>query len=480
MKLIRGQQYIDSLKDDRNVWLGGEKINVTAHPAFSGTLQTIKALFEMLDMSSFREEVGFISPATGEYVHSAFLVPRNYKDLQTRSKAFACWAEKTNGVMSRLSDYARSRLTGWYATREYYRKFDNQFPEKIARYFTEARDRNLFLSAVQREPQMNRSASWDDQGENAVLRIVRKCSEGIVIRGAKMIATGGPYANDFIVYPVQKIPCSAPECATMLVVPANSKGLHILCREDFSSDNREEHPLSYQYDEMDSVLFFDDVLVPWERVLLYENPDALWEIRLNEASNSLAYHQTIVRLLVKLEFVSGIAFRIAKAIGVEQYLNVQEQLGELVSQIESIRALVLASEMEAAPDSYGNFLPKYRYIETARNLGTRYYPRAIEILKQIGAGGYFQMPTMKDMRGMLSTLTDKYLQGTNIEAMERVRLFKLAWDLIGSPLGSRHDLYERFYAGDPVRLFATQYINYDKTKIIDKVNKIIDNRREMV
>ncbi|MFB6367786.1 4-hydroxyphenylacetate 3-hydroxylase family protein [Paenibacillus elgii] len=474
MSISRGQQYIDSLKDDRNVWLDSEKIDVTSHTAFNGTLLTIKKLFDMLDDSSSREQVGFKSPTTGEYVHNAFMVPRNYEDLMARSKAFAFWAESTNGVMSRLSDYARSRLTGWYATREYYRKYDNQFAEKIERYFVEARDRNLFLTAVQREPQINRSASWGEQNEDAVLRIVRKCSEGVIVRGAKMIATAGPYTNDFIVYPVQKIPSSAQECATMLIVPANSEGLHILCREAFFSTSSEDHPLSFQYDEMDAVLFFDDVLIPWERVLLYDNPEALWEIRLNEASNSLAYHQTIVRLVVKLEFVAGIAFRIAEAIGVEKYLNVQEQLGELVSQIESIRALVLASEREASLDSYGNFLPNFRYIETARNLGTRYYPRAIEILKQIGAGGYFQMPSsMGDMRGTLSALTEKYLQGTNMEAMERVKLFKLAWDLVGSPLGSRHELYERYYAGDPVRLFANQYINYDKTRVMHKVNELI-------
>lgn len=471
MTVSKGQQYIDSLKDNRNVWLHNNRIDVTAHEAFHGTLQTIRELFDMLDDPVLRAKISFQAAPSGNYVHASFLVPRNPVDLLKRSEAFAIWAEHTNGVMSRLSDYARSRLTGWYATRELYRSFDPHFPAKISRYYEEACTHNLFLTAVQREPQIDRSKPWNDGNEDAVLRIISKNSEGVVIRGAKMIATAAPYANDFIVYPVQKIPADSPECASMLIVQANSPGLHILCRESYASDLTEEHPISSRYDEMDAVLFFDDVLVPWERVLLHDNPDALWQIRTNDASNSLAYHQTIVRLLIKLEFITGVAFQIAEAIGVHVYLNVQELLGELVSQVETVRGLIIAAESQAKPDDWDNWLPAYKYIETARNLGTRFYPRAVDILKQIGAGGYIQVPaSLQDMSGPLSYLTEKYMQGAGIQAKDRTKLFKMAWDLIGSPLGSRHELYERFYAGDPVRLSASQYMNYgDKDRLKEKV-----------
>lgn len=429
----------------------------------------------MLDDPELCSQIGFFDAAHGKFVHNAFLVPRHTSDLTKRAKAFQIWAESTSGVMSRLSDYARSRLTGWYATRERYRKYDKHFAEKIASYYEEAKAKDLFLTAVQRDPQINRSQTLGTDPD-AILRVIGRNDEGIIIRGAKMIATAGPYANDLIVYPVARIPDDRPEYAHMMIVPANLPGLHLMCRESYAElSNKDDHPISSRFDEMDAVLFFDDVLVPWERVLLYDQPEALWNIRTNEASNSLAYHQSIIRLQVKLEFATGVACAIAHAIGVNQFINIQEKLGELINQIQTIKGLIVASEASAKVDEFGNMLPSFEYIETARNLGSRYYPRVLEIIQTIGAGGFFQVPsTCSEIKGPLSPFIQKYLQGALLEGADnKVRLFKLAWDLIGSPLGSRHELYERYYAGDPMKNLANQYVGYNKEKLTNMVFSLI-------
>ncbi|NEW07072.1 4-hydroxyphenylacetate 3-hydroxylase [Paenibacillus sp. SYP-B3998] len=474
MQLTRGEQFINSLKDGRKVWLEGKEIEVTTHAAFHGTLNTISRLFTMLDEPELSNQIGFYDTAQEKIVHNAFLLPREQADLRKRAAAFRIWAEHTNGVMSRLSDYARSRLTGWYATKERYHVYDKHFGDKISRYYEEAKAKDLFLTAVQREPQVNRSQAIGDDPD-AILRVIGKNSEGLIVRGAKMIATAGPYSNDFIVYPVTKIPENHPEYAHMMIVPANSKGLHMMCRESFAElRNHHDYPISSRYDEMDAVLFFDDVVVPWERVLLHDNPEALWQIRMNEASSSLAYHQSIIRLQVKLEFVTGLACAIAESIGVNQFLNIQEKLGELVNQVQTIKGLIIASEVEAKADEFGNLIPAFTYIETARNLGSRYYPRALEIIQTIGAGGFFQVPsTCSEIEGPLGTYIQTYLQGASLKADEKVKLFKLAWDLVGSPLASRHKLYEQFYAGDPVRNLAGQYVNFDKDKMIGEVFSMV-------
>jgi len=185
---------------------------------------------------------------------------------------------------------------------------------------------------------------------------------------------------------------------------------------------------------------------------------------MNETANALAFHQTVVRLLAKLEFVAGVSFAVAESIGASGFLHVQEKLGELVTQVESIKALLLASEIQSYRNDAGIVLPSMNPIETARNLGTRYYPRALEILQQIGAGGFMQVPsTLDELKGPLESMMETCYAGKQIDADHKVRLFKLAWDLIGSPLGSRHELYERFYAGDPVRTYANQYLYSDKT-----------------
>ncbi|NEU59519.1 4-hydroxyphenylacetate 3-hydroxylase [Paenibacillus sp. ALJ109b] len=468
--MSRGQAYLQRLNDERNVWLDGERIRVTEHSAFRGTLQTIESLFNLVDGSDTRETVAYWDEQTNGYVHQAFRVPRNAQEISSRAAAFRLWSDRTYGVMSRLSDYARSRLTGWYATRDAMAAYDPAYGGKIAAYYDEAKRNDAFLTIVQRDPQINRALPVGED-EDAMLQIIRTNTEGVVLRGAKMVATAAPYADDIIAYPIQRIPGHRPELAHMVIVAAGSPGLHMVCRESFATlDSDTAHPLSNQYDEMDAVLFFDDVFVPWERVLLHNNPEAVWQIRCNVASSSLAYHQSIIRLHSKLEFITAITSSIAKEIGVDSFLSVQEQLGEMISQMHTIEGLIIASEAQAAPDIHGNWLPAFKYIETARNLGNYYYPRAVEILKTIAAGGLIQIPSGKlELEGSISPMMNKYLGGVTMQAPEKIRLFQLAWELTGSPLGARHDLYERFYAGDPVRNRASQYVQYDKERLYARV-----------
>lgn len=470
--LSRGDRFINSLNDGRSVFLEGERIeDVAGHPAFKGTLETISRLFDLLDDPSEKDYVGFKVPDKGAYAHSSFLVPYTLEDLRKRSMAFHYWSKETHGMMSRLSDYARSMITGWYAARKELGKLDPHFESKITAYYTAARDHDLFLTTAIIDPQIDRSSGLEDfRVADRFLHVVRETSDGIIVRGAKMIATGAPYAHDIIISSFLEFKPEHTKHSHVLIVPANSQGLHIVCRESFADVRKSDHILSSRYDEMDAVLFFDDVLIPWERVLLHGNSETIAAFRANKTANSLAFHQNIVRYVAKLEFVTGIAFAIAESIGVNEYLHVQEKLGELLTQIDIIKALVIASEVQAKPDELGVLVPELSYINTARNIGTRFYPRAIEILQQIGGGGFVQVPSrLEDFFGVISKHMHQYFEGKMVSAEKKVQLFKLAWDLIGSPLGSRHELYERFYAGDPVRAYAKQYIESDQDSFTEPI-----------
>lgn len=473
---MRGDQFIESLHDGRSVWLEGKQIaHVSEHAAFKGTLSTIKTLFNMLDDPSQRDKAGYWVPEKERYAHSAFLVPYTQQELQQRSRSFSCWSAETNGMMSRLSDYARSLVTGWYAAREQLSALDPAFAVKISAYYEDARDRDLFLTTAIIDPQIDRSSGLDDQRiAERFLHVVKETSEGIVVRGAKMIATGAPYTHDFVIFSFLQFQAEHQKHAHVLIVPANSPGLHIVCRESFADEREQNHPLSCRYDEMDAVLFFDDVFIPWERVLLYGDPEKVLALRANRTANGLAFHQNVVRFVAKLEFVTGITFAIAEAIGVTGFLHIQEKLGELLTQIDTIKALTIASEVKAVPDESGVLVPDLSYIETARSLGTKYYPRAIEILQQVGGGGFVQTPSgIEDFYGPISELMHLYFEGASVSAEKKVELFKLAWDLIGSPLGARHLLYEKFYAGDPIRGLANHYNRFDKEALTDPIWKLL-------
>ncbi|MHA7962692.1 4-hydroxyphenylacetate 3-hydroxylase family protein [Paenibacillus sp. CAU 1782] len=479
---MRGDKFIESLKDGRSVWLEGATVpDLREHPAFKGTLDTISSLFNLLDQPEERDKVGYLVPGQNRYAHSSFLVPFSAEDLRKRHEAFYCWSRQTHGMMSRLSDYARSLVTGWYAARHEIARYDSGFSAKISNYYEQARDGDLFLTTAIIDPQIDRSSSLEDSRiAERFLHIVKETSDGIVIRGAKMIATGAPYTHDFVVFSFLKFSTEQKKHAHVLLVPANSKGLHIVCRESFADSREQNHILSSRYEEMDAVLFFDDVFVPWERVLLHGDTEKVLSLRSNRTANGLAFHQNIVRYVAKLEFVAGVAFAVAESIGADGFLHVQEKLGELLTQIDVMKALVLASETQAKRNETGVLVPKLSYIDTARNIGTRFYPRAIEILQQVGGGGFVQAPSgVEDFYGPISGLMHLYFEGASVSAEKKVQLYKLAWDLIGSPLGARHELYERFYAGDPVRNYASQYVQFNKQSLTDPVWRLMKDASKM-
>ncbi|NEU31679.1 4-hydroxyphenylacetate 3-hydroxylase [bacterium LRH843] len=473
---VRTGKFINSLNDGRQVWIDGEKVNdLHKHPAFQGTLNTIQELFNQLEDGTVRDKVGFVSPITKQYVHKAFLVPHTIEDLQSRKEAFTFWADQTLGIMSRLAESGRSYITGWYASREEFNKYDNEFAEKITRIYEQVRDEDRVVISVVADPQVNRAKLQTEQEDpDLFLRIVKETDEGVIIRGAKVMATAVPYAHDIIVQSFFNFSDKESQYANLMIIPANLPGIHMICRDSYASLDEETHPLSSRFDEMDATVVFDDVLVPWDRVLFHHNPEGAAKALIHKRDNSLANHQSVVRLISKMEFVAGVGFAIAEAIGAEQFLNVQERLGELVIQIETLKALLISAEARAEKDEYGTIWPESLSLRIAIDLGASYYPRALEILQQIGAGGFLQVPSAGlEKNEVLQGFIEKYYSGAKVSSDVKIKLYKLAWDLIGSPLGARHELYERFFSGDPVRNYATRYREYNKEPLISRVEDFL-------
>lgn len=476
-------EYLSRLRDGRSVWLGNQRVeDVASHPAFRGTVRTVGSLLALQDHPDWRDTLTFPLSPDGILAHMAFRVPEQQSDIQRRRRAFEIWANRTLGVMSRLSEYSRSLVTGWYVDRNRLGETAPHFAEKIERYYRESCRSDWLSTAAGHDPQVDRgkkSAEWADA--DLCLHIVRQTEDGIVVSGAKMLATAAPYVDEVLIFPYHRRSADERRYATMFAVSLNTPGLHVVCREDFSSPSPENHPLSAWFDEMDAVLIFEDVLIPWERVFIRDDPEAAWRVRQSPAASALSQHQTVVRLVSKLETVVAVGLELADVVGAKGFLHVQEKLGELIIQAETIRGLLDAAELAASPNLDGVWLPNPRYLTAARNLGTRFYPRALEILQQIGAGGFLQVPAdVEAFAGPLGDLLKRYYRGADRGAVERAQLFKFAWDLIGSPLGARHALYERFYSGDPVRTYAAQYVSYDHQQLTDRVWHLIKSSKEGV
>jgi 4-hydroxyphenylacetate 3-monooxygenase len=112
-------------------------------------------------------------------------------------------------------------------------------------------------------------------------------------------------------------------------------------------------------------------------------------------------------------------------------------------------------------------------LHCSRNLFPKWYPRMVEILQLLGAGGFMMTPSQAALKGPLGDTIARYYQGAQGTARERIQLFRLAWDLVGEAIGSRQELYECFFSGDPVRNLASRYRMYDLSACVAHVNRLL-------
>ncbi|WP_041264718.1 4-hydroxyphenylacetate 3-hydroxylase family protein [Geobacillus thermodenitrificans] len=489
MGIRTGAQYISGLKSRKpEIWLSGRRvINVCEEPVFKQPIREIARLYDMQHDPEYQDKITHICTETGERVSNAFLVPKSREDLLARRALFEVWARATFGLMGRTPDFLNVVLTSLYSNASFLEKYNPQWAENIRAYYRYVRDNDLFLTHAIINPQNDRSKpSHEQQDTFTHLGVVRETPEGLIVRGAKMLATLAPITDEVIIYTFPGYKPGDERYAVSFAIPIDTPGLRILCREPMQDGTRPlfDHPLASRFEEMDALLVFNDVLVPWDRVFIYNNVEAANLLYPKTGIAQQPAHQTGVRGLIKLQFATEVAIRLADSIGVDVYLNVQNDLGELLQSVEAIRALLHLAEHELEVLPSGEVMPGWVPLETIRGLLPKLYPRAVEVLQIIGAGGLLMSPTGADFANPeLAADMEKYYAGRiGVGGEERVRLFKLAWDLCGEAFGQRLLQYERFYTGDPIRKRAIFYNNIKRERTLVMVDEALrmPNQQEKV
>lgn len=464
MSIRTGEDFIRAIKKRQpEVWLGGRRItNLAEEPIFKQPIKELANLYDLQHDPVYQNKITHICEETGERVNNAFLNPRNAEDLQARRELFEVWSKATFGLMGRTPDFLGTVVTAMASNDWFFRQYGEQWGDNIVNYYKYIRDNDLFLTHAIINPQNDRSKASNEQVDMYThLGVVKETEDGLIVRGSKMLATLAPLTDEVIIYSYPSFKPGDEKYAISFAVPIDTPGLRILCREETQNGTRStwDHPLASRFEEMDAVLVFNDVLVPWERVFINQNVEAGNLLYPKTGINLQPSHQSAIRGLVKITFATEVACSIADSIGVDGFLNVQNQLSELLQGVETIRALVRVSEYEFEMTPHGEARPAIVPLETVRGILPNLYPRAIEILQIIGAGGLLMSPTGADFHNPeLSEDMYKYYGGREgVPADDRVRLFKLAWDLCGEAFGQRLVQYERYYSGDPVRKMAMFY-----------------------
>jgi len=279
---------------------------------------------------------------------------------------------------------------------------------------------------------------------------------GIVVSGAKVVATGSALTHYNFIAHYGPIPIQKKEYAIVCAVSMDTPGVKLICRPSYEMTAEVmgspfDYPLSSRLDENDSIFIFDKVLVPWENVFVYGDTDKANNFFPQTGFIPRFCFHGCIRLAVKLDFIGGLLLKAVEATGTKDFRGVQAQVGEVLAWRNLVWGLASAMAREPQPWKEGALLPNMDYAMAYRLFSTIGYPRVKEIIEQTVASGLIYINSnARDFKNPeIRTYLDRYVRGSNgIDALERVKLMKLLWDAIGSEFGGRHELYERNYSGN--------------------------------
>ena len=227
---------------------------------------------------------------------------------------------------------------------------------------------------------------------------------------------------------------------------------------------------------MDPVVFFDNVLVPWERVFLLGDVELCNNYATGTQSNAHTGHQVLTRFVVKAEFILGLADLMVETLGSGSIPNVQEQVAELITQCNMLKACLRAAEADAAPNEWGAMCPAGAPIQAGRTLfGRNIYPKMVETIQLLGTSSLMALPAEADFDAAIAPEVNQYLATDTSNARDRARLFHLAWDVSCSAFSGRQVLYERMFGGSAVRNAITLFNTFDREPYSRRVRDFLES-----
>ena len=405
------------------------------------------------------------------------VIPRSAADLKRRHTALELVALHTVGQLGRSPDYVNITMAGFAGRCDVWSQNGNdEGAANLVHFQREAMLGDYAMTHAIVNPTVDKAErEIDAGGGNVVLHLVGESAGGYVVRGARALATLAPFADEMVVYPGQPLPGDAADYALSFSIPTSTPGLRFLCRDSLSADGDPfDHPLSSRFDEQDAVVIFDDVVVPRERMFLAGDPE-IYNKAMTTGWVANIMQQTTIRAHVKLRFAWELATQMTKAINANTPA-VTELLGEMWSYAEITRAIVAAAEAGAHEWGNGVWFCDERPFRAIRPTLPRWFPRANEIIKLLGSHSLLATPTRAELDNPeLRPLIDLYYQGANgMTAEERTAIFRTAWDLVGSGLAGRGDLYERFYLASSSRMYQVAQAAAEREGDFALVNDIIE------
>src|SRR4051812_38210126 len=384
--LKSGNEHLESLRDGRVVYIGAERVDdVTTHPAFRNAARSIAAIYDLK-----RADPSFSFAEGGDRYSAYFLRAKSKDDLAQRTRLHRAIAALSHGLLGRSPDHVSSFVTGMAMNPAVF----GQYAENLVRYYEHMRRQDTYGVYAVIPPQAARNPEFYVKQNIPVptLRVVREDDDGVVISGMKMLATGAVFANE--IWIGNLIPLAPNQLAESITcaIPVNAPGVTLWSRKAFErhATCEFENPLTWRFDETDSMVMCDNVKVPWERVFVHMDAVLAREIYIRTPGHCYGNHQSNVRFHEKMQLIVGLASKIAHASGADEVPAVRETLGRLAAMEAALGGMIAGQIQDAESWPEGHVTFNRRYMYAALNWCTEGHSGIIDCLRELCGGGVFQ------------------------------------------------------------------------------------------
>jgi len=447
-----GDEYRASLKDGREVWIAGERVeDVTTHPMFRPLVDVRARIYDMAHDPATAAVMTYVDDDIGETCAVGLKLPRTQQDWLDKRAATDAVLDDIAGVVTRVGDETVGELWSLYDGRDVLNEVDPRFGENIERHIHQVIHRDPFHVSANTDPKGDRSKAPQDQDPDFLLHLVRETDNGIVVRGAKY-ETAAAYANQAFVKPTianwgrEEM----SDYALGFIVEMGAPGLKHLCRTGFAGRAPvADYPLANRFDEVDTLLIFDDVEIPWEDVLFYQHTRAAAFIRgtLHRYS-AFAFVQRNLRVA---DLMIGAALFNVRQTGLEKQQAVQEKLAQLACYREGINAHLTAAIANAEESPAGLLMPNQSLLYCGRVLACSQLHHMMHLARELCGGQICVTPDAAMFRAEEpGRWLDKFYSiNDEWQAEDRRRLLAFARDLLNSDYAGHRLTFQLFAQAPP-------------------------------
>lgn len=470
-----GEEYRQGLRDGREVWMDGERVkDVTLHPALKPIIDIKARMYDMAHEDKYSADLTY---AENNETHSIFYrPPREKKDWTDKLTAIDHVMKDIGGVVTRVGDETIGEMWSLMDGRDVLAEIDPRFAENIDRHIQAVIETDVFHVSANTDPKGDRSRAPQDQDPDLMVHVTRETDAGIIIRGAKY-ETAAPYADQAFLKPTvgawsnEQLSDYAVGC----IVKMGAPGVRHICRAGFAGrTNPEDYPLANRFDEVEALVVFDDVLIPWEDVFFYRHTKAAQFVR--ATLHRYSAFPYVLRLLYVADMMIGAAMWNAKQTGLDKLQAVKEKLADLACYREGINAHLTASIAMAETSPGGLLMPQQSMLYAGRVFACSQLPAMMHIARELCGGQICVTPNAAAFRaeGTAGWLDKFYTLNEEWQSEDRRKLLAFARDLLNSDYAGHRLTFVQFAQAPHFNHLAAVYNSFDFSGPLDFVKKSAD------